>query len=419
MVTAPHFFEDLRLGELGKVEGIKSGLDIKGMGTFKFKIKDDNGMLHKIDIPSRLYVPELKRCIQSPQHWVQEAKDNYPRPKGTRMSQDNEFYYLYWGQAKYWKSIPYNLLTIVPILYTAALLHAYRAFATTFEDMEVPFFWWERVLQFPQHGRTVNKPELVPEEFVVDEDVNYRKNVSASEGANADDRTVKTANLPLPPQQEKPSKVTQQGPLTFDPSPLTKEAEDVQLSAADKQAKLMWLHYRLGHLTFPKLKQLALNGKISKKLTKVLLPKCAGCLFGLITKLPWQGMETKADHEVFVATKPGECILVDQMTLMEVGFYAQLKGKLTKKCYKCATVFVDHYSCLQFVHLQLDNKPNKTPAAKLAFEQYATEHGVKILHYHCNNGRFHDNAFQQACHDAREQLTFCWVNAHFQNGIAK
>ncbi len=68
MVTAPHFFEDLRLGELGKVEGIKSGLDIKGMGTFKFKIKDDNGMLHKIDIPSRLYVPELKRCIQSPQH---------------------------------------------------------------------------------------------------------------------------------------------------------------------------------------------------------------------------------------------------------------------------------------------------------------------------------------------------------------
>jgi hypothetical protein len=47
------------------------------------------------------------------------------------------------------------------------------------------------------------------------------------------------------------------------------------------------------------------------------------------------------------------------------------------------------------------------------------EHGVKILHYHCNNGRFHDNAFQQACHKARQHLTFCGVNAHFQNGIAK
>jgi hypothetical protein len=42
--------------------------------------------------------------------------------------------------------IPYNLLTNVPILYTAALLRTYRAFTTTFEAMEVPFFQQERVL---------------------------------------------------------------------------------------------------------------------------------------------------------------------------------------------------------------------------------------------------------------------------------
>jgi hypothetical protein len=173
------------------------------------------------------------------------------------------------------------------------------------------------------------------------------------------------------------------------------------------------------HLTFPKLKQLALNGKIPKKLAKLLPPKCAGCLFGVMTKLPWQGKETKANHEVFVATKPGECISVDQMTSMEVGFYAQLKGKLTKKRYKCDTIFVNDFSRLRFVHLQLDHKSNETLAAKLAFKQYAAEHGVKILHYHCNNGCFHDKAFQQACHNARQQLTFCGVNAHFGNGIAK
>jgi hypothetical protein len=94
------------------------------------------------------------------------------------------------------------------------------------------------------------------------------------------------------------------------------------------------------------------------------------------------------------------------MTSTEVGFFAQLKDKLTKKHYKCATVFDDHFSCLQFIHLQLDNKSNKTLAAKLTFEQYAAEHGVKILHYHCNNERFHDKTFQQACHKARQQLTF-------------
>jgi hypothetical protein len=144
------------------------------------------------------------------------------------------------------------------------------------------------VLQFQGQGRAINKPKLVPEEFVAEENMNYRKDMSVSEGANADDRTVKTANLPLPPLQEEPSRVTQRGPLTFDPSPPTKKAEDIQLLAANKQAKLMQWHCCLCHLTFPKLNQLALNGKIPKKLTKVLPPKCAGCLFGGMTKLPWR-----------------------------------------------------------------------------------------------------------------------------------
>jgi hypothetical protein len=120
-----------------------------------------------------------------------------------------------------------------------------------------------------------------------------------------------------------------------------------------------------------------------------------------MAKLPWQGKETMADHKVFVATKSGECLLVNQMTSTKVRFFAQLKDKLTKKRYNCTTVFVDHFSRLQFVHLQLNNGSDKTLATKLAFEQHAAEHGVKILHYHCDNGRFHDNAFQQACHKAR------------------
>jgi hypothetical protein len=46
MVNPPHLFKDLKLGDVGEVEGIKSGLDIKSMGKFKFKIKDNNGMTH-------------------------------------------------------------------------------------------------------------------------------------------------------------------------------------------------------------------------------------------------------------------------------------------------------------------------------------------------------------------------------------
>jgi hypothetical protein len=173
--------------------------------------------------------------------------------------------------------------------------------------------------------------ELVPEEFVVEENLNYDKEVSVDEGVSEDDETIKTSNLPPPPADENPSKVIRHGPLTFNPLPPQEEGEDTQLAAPNNQTKLMRWHYHLGHLPLVKLKQLALNREIPKKLAKVKPPKCAGCLFGVMTKIPWHHKETKASHEVFIMTKPGECVSVNQMTSTEVGFYAQMKRKLTKK----------------------------------------------------------------------------------------
>jgi hypothetical protein len=96
-----------------------------------------------------------------------------------------------------------------------------------------------------------------------------------------------------------------------------------------------------------------------------------------------------------------------------------MKGKLTKKQYRCATIFINPYSRLRFVHLQINNSSVETITAKHTFESFATKNGVKIQHYHCNNGQLSDNAFKQACHEQCRQLTFCGVTAHFQNGIAE
>jgi hypothetical protein len=87
-------------------------------------------------------------------------------------------------------------------MYTASSLCAYHAFATTFEALEANFFRREKVLQYPGRRRTVDEPDLVPEEFVVEENVNYCKDMSASEGVNTDDKMAKTSNLPSPPQDE-------------------------------------------------------------------------------------------------------------------------------------------------------------------------------------------------------------------------
>eukprot|EP00970_Alexandrium_tamarense_P018045 scaffold13311_cov105-Alexandrium_tamarense.AAC.1 len=95
-------------------------------------------------------------------------------------------------------------------------------------------------------------------------------------------------------------------------------------------------HYRLGHLPFPRLKLLAETGEIPKRLTKVIPPRCAGCLFGAMTKVPWRA-KGKQDTTIFSATKAGQVVSVDQMISTQVGFVAQLKGRLTTQRYRAAT----------------------------------------------------------------------------------
>jgi len=69
-------FEDLHLiNNAGEVNGIGKGLAIKRKGTFMFSLEDDNGKNHTIKIPNSLYLPGLKQCLLSPQHWAQEAGD--------------------------------------------------------------------------------------------------------------------------------------------------------------------------------------------------------------------------------------------------------------------------------------------------------------------------------------------------------
>ena len=148
--------------------------------------------------------------------------------------------------------------------------------------------------------------------------------------------------------QYKERSVVREGALTFDPTATTTDQDHPEPEASDPKAELLRWHYRLGHLPFFKLKLLASKGEIPKHLAKIAPPKCAGCLFGAMAKIPWKTQNP--DKHIFVATKPGECVSEDQMISTQVGFVAQLKGKLTKRRYRALTVFVDHYSRIRYVH---------------------------------------------------------------------
>ena len=86
------------------------------------------------------------------------------------------------------------------------------------------------------------------------------------------------------------------------------------------------------------------------------------------------------------STKPGEVVSVDQLESPIVGLIPQAKGSPTKLRYRAATIFVDHFSDLTYIHLQTSTSGEETLKAKQAFERYASQHGVAIKHYHCDNG---------------------------------
>jgi hypothetical protein len=62
---------------------------------------------------------------------------------------------------------------------------------------------------------------------------------------------------------------------------------------------------------------------------------------------------------------------------------------------------------------------SKTIEAKEAFERWSASHGVKIKHYHADNGHFAENAFMSHVARCGQTISFCGVNAHFQNGKAE
>jgi hypothetical protein len=96
-----------------------------------------------------------------------------------------------------------------------------------------------------------------------------------------------------------------------------------------------------------------------------------------------------------------------------------MKGSPTTKRYTAATIYVDHFSRLGFVYLQRSTNADETIQAEEAFERYANSHGIKIHHYHADNGRFAENKWTEHVKVSSQTMTFSGVNAHHQNGVAE
>ena len=105
---------------------------------------------------------------------------------------------------------------------------------------------------------------------------------------------------------------------------------------------------------------------------------------------------------------------IDTMESRNPGFLAQLKGTLTKICYKFTTVFKDHYSDLICAHIHQYSHDESSLEAKKALEAHARKNGIGIKHYYTENGRFADMTFIAHAESRNQTISCCASNAHHQ-----
>lgn len=144
------------------------------------------------------------------------------------------------------------------------------------------------------------------------------------------------------------------------------------------EGNIMLWHRRLGHCSFDKIRKMVKQGKLPPDAAQGDKPICAACEYAKATRRPCRhkGKDTKINPKPI--TKPGDCVSVDQMISTSPGFIAQMKGALTKQRYTAATVFVDNFSKLSYVHLQRQITSQETCEAKDQFERIARSYNVRI-----------------------------------------
>ena len=385
-------FEGVPTKVNSKVKGIGGAIYFTHKGTIRWSFQDDKGVSHTFLIKDSYYAKNTPCRLLSPQHWSQNSGDNSVVSKGTWSATYDDRVELHWGRNTYHRTVMLDSSSNIAFIRSTPGYRNYKVFIAVADCFNI---------------RKTNSPYCFTGTMLKDD------SDDEIEDANlADDATVPTTNTT--------SGRTQSKEVDFNDNTVVVDNLDHEPRTATMEAStelLLW-HYRHNHLPFSSLQLMAKNGNLPKRLAGCRIPKCAACLYGKNTRQPWR-TKGKSNRTIKMCTVPGQCVSVDQLESPIPGLIAQMKGIPTVTRYKAATIFVDHFSRLSYIHLQPTLSSEDTVKAKQAFEHYAASYGVGILHYHADNGRFADKLFLQSVEDQQQTITFCGVNAHFQNGIAE
>ena len=163
---------------------------------------------------------------------------------------------LFWLQRQFAKTVPLDPRTNVGLTTTASGTRSYRTFFASIDTEETK-------------ESNIFTTHVIPDE---EDDESFQPSDPVAPPAPEEEEPVAS------PEQSPKAPV--QGPMTtvVDLGPLPHVIpEDPEPTSLDSHDELLRWHYRLGHLPFDRVKQLARTGQLPKKLLTSKKPFCAAC----------------------------------------------------------------------------------------------------------------------------------------------
>ena len=249
-----------------KVKGIKGHAQATHRGTVKWYIEDDHGLVHVMIITRAYLIPEATTRILSPQHLAQQAKDHFPIAEGTGALTTSKNITLFWAQRRFTKAVPLDPKTNVGLTTTAPGARDFRSYGATVTTPET-----RQMNIFTTH---VIQDEEDDESFQPQDQID-----PPTKGGTEQNKTVETVMTELPNNS-----IVDMGPV---PHVIPDDQEPTSLDPHDEL--LRW-YYRLGHVPFDRIRQLASQGQLPKHILSCKKPFCAACQYGKMT-MEGQGRE--------------------------------------------------------------------------------------------------------------------------------
>ena len=118
-----------------KVKGIARSAKATYCGTIKWKIQDDNNIIHTFIIPNTYYIAAAPTRILSPQHFTQQMQDHKPHAEGTGCMNTSMTIVQFWDQRKFTKTVKLDPKLNIAMTNTALGIKQYKAYLMNQEEV--------------------------------------------------------------------------------------------------------------------------------------------------------------------------------------------------------------------------------------------------------------------------------------------